>query len=74
MRSSSDQKHLLGMTEMAEFVIKIADERGHTHQQVEQGYSVAEVRDRFAAQGYLVLLGKAAGTAHGGLWAWRAQA
>lgn len=39
---------------MAEFVIKIADERGHTHQQVEQGYSVAEVRDRLAAQGYLV--------------------
>jgi type IV pilus assembly protein PilC len=39
---------------MAEFVVKVADERGHTHQQVEQGYSVAEVRDRFAAQGYLV--------------------
>src|SRR6202140_5344396 len=39
---------------MAEFVVKIADERGHTHQQAEQGYSVAEVRDRFASQGYLV--------------------
>jgi type IV pilus assembly protein PilC len=39
---------------MAEFVVKIADERGHTHEQVEQGYSVAEVRDRFASQGYLV--------------------
>jgi len=39
---------------MAEFVIKIADERGHTHQQVEHGYSVTEVRERFAAQGYLV--------------------
>src|SRR5437763_15546017 len=39
---------------MAEFVVKLADERGHTHQQIEQGYSVAEVRDRFAAQGYLV--------------------
>jgi type IV pilus assembly protein PilC len=39
---------------MAEFVVKVADERGHTHQQVEQGYSVAEVRDRFASQGYLV--------------------
>ena len=39
---------------MAEFVVKIADERGHTHQQVEQGYSVAEVRERFASQGYLV--------------------
>lgn len=39
---------------MAEFVVKIADERGHTHQQVEHGYSMAEVRDRFASQGYLV--------------------
>jgi len=39
---------------MAEFVIKVADERGHTHQQVEHGYSVAEVRDRFVSQGYLV--------------------
>src|SRR5271170_8449769 len=39
---------------MAEFVIKVADDRGHTHEQVEQGYSVAEVRDRFASQGYLV--------------------
>lgn len=39
---------------MAEFVVKLADERGHLHQQVEQGYSVAEVRERFAAQGYLV--------------------
>src|ERR1700688_3100576 len=39
---------------MAEFVVKLADERGHTHQQIEQGYSVAEVRDRFASQGYLV--------------------
>src|ERR1700680_3940905 len=39
---------------MAEFVVKVADERGHTHQQIEQGYSVAEVRDRFASQGYLV--------------------
>jgi type IV pilus assembly protein PilC len=39
---------------MAEFVVKIADERGHTHQQVEQGFSIAEVRDRFASQGYLV--------------------
>jgi type IV pilus assembly protein PilC len=39
---------------MAEFVVKVADERGRMHQQVEQGYSVAEVRDRFASQGYLV--------------------
>jgi type IV pilus assembly protein PilC len=39
---------------MAEFVIKLADERGHQHEQVEQGYSEAEVRERFAAQGFLV--------------------
>ena len=39
---------------MAEFVIKIADERGRLLQQVEHGYSEAEVRDRFASQGYLV--------------------
>src|SRR5438128_12657307 len=39
---------------MAEFVVKLADERGHLHQQVEHGYSEAEVRDRFSQQGYLV--------------------
>ncbi len=39
---------------MAEFVIKIADERGRIQQHVEQGYSEAEVRDRFTQQGYLV--------------------
>src|ERR1700685_2753997 len=51
---------------MAEFVIKVADERGHTHQQVEQGYSVAEVRDRFASQGYLVHWVKPQGLLSGG--------
>jgi type IV pilus assembly protein PilC len=39
---------------MAEFLIKVADERGHLMQQVENGYSEAEVRDRFAQQGFLV--------------------
>ena len=39
---------------MAEFVIKAADERGHLLQQVERGYSEAEVRERFVQQGYLV--------------------
>src|SRR5215467_6735656 len=39
---------------MAEFVIKIADERGRLAEQVENGYSEAEVRDRFVQQGYLV--------------------
>src|SRR6202161_3174546 len=51
---------------MAEFVVKIADDRGHTHQQVEQGYSIAEVRDRFAAQGYLVHWVKPQGLLTGG--------
>ena len=39
---------------MAEFVIKIADERGHLLEQIENGYSEAEVRDRFVQQGFLV--------------------
>lgn len=52
---------------MAEFVVKLADERGHTHQQIEQGYSVAEVRDRFAAQGYLVHWVKPQGMLSGSL-------
>src|SRR5438552_8717188 len=39
---------------MAEFLVKIADERGHLTQQVENGYSEAEIRDRFAQQGFLV--------------------
>ena len=51
---------------MAEFVVKLADERGHTHQQIEQGYSVDEVRDRFAAQGYLVHWVKPQGLLSGG--------
>jgi len=52
---------------MAEFVVKLADERGRMHQQVEQGYSVAEVRDRFASQGYLVYWVKPQGILSGGL-------
>src|SRR5437870_4133566 len=39
---------------MAEFLVKIADERGHLTQQVENGYSEAEVRERFSQQGFLV--------------------
>jgi type IV pilus assembly protein PilC len=39
---------------MAEFLVKIADERGHLAQQVEHGYSESEVRERFIQQGYLV--------------------
>jgi len=52
---------------MAEFVVKIADERGHIQQHVEQGYSEAEVRDRFAQQGYLVYWVKPHGVMTGGI-------
>ncbi len=39
---------------MAEFLIKMADERGHVLQQVENGVSAQEIRERFAQQGFLV--------------------
>jgi type IV pilus assembly protein PilC len=39
---------------MAEFLVKVADEQGHLRQQLEHGYSEAEVHDRFTQQGYLV--------------------
>jgi type IV pilus assembly protein PilC len=39
---------------MAEFLIKMADERGHVLQQVESGISEEEIRNRFAQQGFLV--------------------
>lgn len=39
---------------MAEFLVKLADERGHVSEQLEHGYSEDEVRDRVAQQGYLV--------------------
>lgn len=39
---------------MAEYTIKIADERGHVLEQIENGASEAEVRDRFAQKGYFV--------------------
>ncbi len=39
---------------MAEFLVKVADERGHLLEQVDRGYSIAEVRDRYVQQGYLV--------------------
>ena len=52
---------------MAEFVVKIADERGRVQQHVEQGYSEAEVRDRFTQQGYLVYWVKSQGVLTGGV-------
>ena len=51
---------------MPEFVIKAADERGRLLQQVENGYSEAEVRDRFVQQGFLVYWVKPRGIYSGG--------
>lgn len=51
---------------MAEFLVKIADERGRLQQQVETGYSEAEVRERFSQQGYLVYWVKPKGLLAGG--------
>ena len=51
---------------MAEFLVKVADERGHLSQQVENGYSEAEVRERFAQQGFLVYWVKPKGLIGGG--------
>jgi len=51
---------------MAEFLIKMADERGHLLQQLETGYSESEVRDRYAQQGYLVYWVKPRGMLAGG--------
>src|SRR4029077_6857853 len=51
---------------MAEYVVKMADDRGHLHQKREHGYSEAEVRDRFTQQGYLVYWVKPQGILSGG--------
>src|SRR5262249_21618171 len=51
---------------MAEFVVKMADERGRTLQQVENGYSEAEVRERYSQQGFLVYSVKPRGLFAGG--------
>jgi type IV pilus assembly protein PilC len=39
---------------MSEFLVKMADERGHVLQQVESGVSEQEIRERFAQQGFMV--------------------
>src|SRR3974390_577216 len=39
---------------MAEYMIRMADERGHILEQMELGNSEGEVRERFAQQGFLV--------------------
>ena len=51
---------------MAQFLVKVADDRGHMAQQVEHGYSESEVRDRFVQQGYLVYWVKPRGLFSGG--------
>src|SRR5579862_266868 len=51
---------------MPEFLVKAADERGRLLQQVENGYSEAEVRDRFVQQGFLVYWVKPKGIYSGG--------
>ena len=52
---------------MAEFLIRVADERGHLAEHVESGYSEAEVRDRFVQQGFLVYWVKPRGLLSGDL-------
>ena len=56
---------------MAEFLVKIADERGHLLQQVENGYSESEIRDRFVQQGFLVYWVKPRGVFAGGQFNFR---
>jgi len=46
---------------MAEYTIRMADERGHVLEQVEIANSEGEVRERFAQQGFLVYSVKAKG-------------
>jgi type IV pilus assembly protein PilC len=51
---------------MAEYVIKVADERGRQHQNIEHGFSEAEVRERYVQQGYLVYWVRPRGMLAGG--------
>jgi type IV pilus assembly protein PilC len=51
---------------MTEFLVKVADERGRVLEQAEDGTSTEEVRDRYAAQGYLVYSVKPKGLLAGG--------
>jgi type IV pilus assembly protein PilC len=53
---------------MAEFVLKYADTRGEVHNQVTQGATEQEIRERFTRQGFLVysVKPKAAGMSLGG--------
>jgi type IV pilus assembly protein PilC len=51
---------------VAQFLVKAADEQGHVLQQLEHGYSEAEVRERFVQQGLLVYSVKPQGVFTGG--------
>ncbi|MGA3127730.1 MAG: type II secretion system F family protein [Candidatus Korobacteraceae bacterium] len=51
---------------MAEFVIRVADERGKVLEKAENGYSAAEIRDRYQQSGYLVYWVKPRGFISGG--------
>ena len=51
---------------MADFVIKMADERGHVLQRMESGASVSEIHDRFSQQGFMVYWVKPRGVLAGG--------
>ncbi len=51
---------------MAEFVIRMADERGKVQEKAEAGYSAAEIRDRYQQSGYLVYWVKPRGLFSGG--------
>jgi type IV pilus assembly protein PilC len=52
---------------MAEFTIKMADERGRVLEQVESGFSASDVRERFSQQGFLVYSIKPRGFVSSGL-------
>lgn len=51
---------------MSEFVIKMADERGHVLEQVENAASEGEARERYSRQGFLVYSVKPRGLLAGG--------
>ncbi|HVJ06200.1 MAG TPA: type II secretion system F family protein [Candidatus Saccharimonadales bacterium] len=51
---------------MAEFVIRVADERGKVLEKAEAGFSAAEIRDRYQQSGYLVYWVKPRGFISGG--------
>ncbi len=51
---------------MADFLIKLADDRGNIFERTEPGYSESEVRDRFMQQGFLVYWVKPRGLIAGG--------